>query len=1168
MGPRRILLLLCLVLLPIAGVTWWAFRAIEAQTQRDIGSEIRTILETTQSELRIWGKERRVDAAVWAESAEVRRAVAAQLRVPRVPEALCRSAALAELRRLLGPVVERYGYVGFVVIAPDGVQVAAAVDEAVGATDIQRYDPATVSSALAGQAALGLPFRSKIARQRAADRSAADFPSMIVAAPVRDDRGAIVAALALPVDPLQDFTRIAQLGRTGETGETYAFDRNGRLVTESRFDAHLRQIGLFPSDKPEARGILSIEIRDPGGNMVEGFRPLVPRGEQPLTRMARSAVAGETGLDLDGYRDYRGVPVVGAWTWDEELGLGLTTEIDVAEAYRSLRITRGLVLTMLGVTVVGAFLMTGLLLDAQRRGEERLQAIIDTALDAVITIGVDGRVQEFNPSAEAIFGWTRAEMLGASLAERLIPPELRDAHIRGLANYLSTGVGPLLGRRIEVPALRRNGERFTIEMAITPLKVGGMSLFTAFIRDVSKHRAAESRQTAQHAVTAALAEAATLAEATPKALEAICRSVGWDYGARWEPDVNNHVLHYQEHWHVPSLDVEEFVAVSARSTFAPGVGLPGRVWMSGQPAWISDVTQDPNFPRASTADRVGLHGALGFPILAGDTVLGVMEFFSRDVRSPDEHLLAMMAAIGAQLGQYIRRRGAEEGLAKLASAVEQTEDAVMIADRDGEIEYVNPAFTKITGYTADESIGQSPRILKSGQHDQAFYQELWNTILAGKTWRGTLINRKKTGEIFEAEETVSAIRNADGVITHFVAVARDITERHGLEEQLRQSQKMEAIGKLAGGIAHDFNNLLTAITGYSELLLGQMQPDSRARKNAEEIRKAAFRAAGLTHQLLAFSRRQMLTSKVLNLNAVMMDLESMLRRLIGEDIALTIVPGSALGQVKADPSQIEQIVLNLVVNARDAMPKGGTITIETSNVFLDEAYAAGHETIRTGPYVLVAVSDTGCGMDARTRRHLFEPFFTTKEPGKGTGLGLSTVYGIVTQSDGYIWVDSEPGRGTTFKVYLPRVTSEPDRGSMETERLWLLRGTETILLVEDEGIVRGLVGDILEGNGYQVLVASHSEEAFRISGRHEGPIHLMVTDVVMPGMSGRELAERLASSRPKMKVLYISGYTDDAMVHHGVQAQNMAFLQKPFTPDALLRKVREVLEASAKGCVA
>ena len=502
---------------------------------------------------------------------------------------------------------------------------------------------------------------------------------------------------------------------------------------------------------------------------------------------------------------------------------------------------------------------------------------------------------------------------------------------------------------------------------------------------------------------------------------------------------------------------------------------------------------------------------------------------------------------------------------------ETSTDAVIFMDTDRRIRFANPAIMDVFGYAPEEVIGQDiamlqPERLRQGHRDGV--ARYMKTGVKKVNWRATeLAGLRKDGTEVPIEVAFSDME-MEG--KHwFVGFMRDITERKRAEEalrqseeQLRQSQKMEAIGQLAGGIAHDFNNLLTAITGYSELLLGQIQPDSRERKNAEEIRKAAFRAAALTHQLLAFSRRQMLTTKVLNLNAVMMDLESMLRRLIGEDIALTIVPGSALGRVKADPSQIEQIVLNLVVNARDAMPKGGTVTIETSNVVLDEASADDHETFRPGPYVLVAVGDTGCGMDAQTRRHIFEPFFTTKEPGKGTGLGLSTVYGIVTQSDGYILVDSEPGRGTTFKVYLPLVTSEPDRGSAETERPRLSRGTETILLVEDEGTVRVLVGNILEGNGYRVLVASHSEEAFRLSGHHEGPIHLMVTDVVMPGMSGRELAERLASSRPKMKVLYISGYTDDAIVRHGVQTQNTAFLQKPFTPDTLLRKVREVLGGS------
>jgi len=499
---------------------------------------------------------------------------------------------------------------------------------------------------------------------------------------------------------------------------------------------------------------------------------------------------------------------------------------------------------------------------------------------------------------------------------------------------------------------------------------------------------------------------------------------------------------------------------------------------------------------------------------------------------------------------------------------ETSTDAVIFMDTDRRIRFANPAVRDVFGYAPEEVIGRDIAILQPERLREAHRNGVARYLQTGMkklNWRATeFVGLRKDGTEVPIEIAFGDME-MDGK-RWFVGFMRDVTERKKAEEalrqseeRLRQSQKMEAIGKLAGGVAHDFNNLLTAITGYSELLLSQMSPDSRERKNAEEIRKAAFRAASLTHQLLAFSRRQMLTSKVLNLNAAVMDLEPMLRRLIGEDIVLRIVPGPALGQVQADPSQIEQIILNLVVNARDAMPKGGTLTIETANVDLDEAYADRHETFRSGPYVLVAVSDTGCGMDVRTRSHIFEPFFTTKEPGKGTGLGLATVYGIVKQSDGYVWVYSEPGHGATFKVYLPRLTHEPDKGSAEVERVMPPPGTETILLVEDEEVVRALVGDILRGNGYKVLIAGQSKEAFRISGQYEGPIHLLVADVVMPGMSGREVAERLASSRPRMKVLYISGYTDDAMVRHGVQAEGMAFLQKPFTPAALLRKVRDVL---------
>jgi len=391
---------------------------------------------------------------------------------------------------------------------------------------------------------------------------------------------------------------------------------------------------------------------------------------------------------------------------------------------------------------------------------------------------------------------------------------------------------------------------------------------------------------------------------------------------------------------------------------------------------------------------------------------------------------------------------------------------------------------------------------------------------------------------------------------------RSLEELERTQDQLVQAQKMEAIGRLAGGVAHDFNNLLTAIIGYSEFLLASFDHGDPRRKDVEEIKKAADRAAALTRQLLAFSRKQVLQLQVLDLNAIISNMEKMLRRLIGEDIELVTVLDPALGRVKADPGQIEQVLMNLAVNARDAMPQGGKLTIETMNAYLDEDYARRHVDVQPGPHVMLAVSDTGVGMDAGTQAHLFEPFFTTKQVGQGTGLGLSTVYGIVKQSNGHIWVYSEPGHGTTFKIYLPMVEEVVELAEERTPVAAISQtGVEAVLLVEDNDDVRDLARRVLLQHGYSVLEARDGEEALLICERHEGPVHLLVTDVVMPGgLSGRQLAERLAALYPGMKVLYMSGYTDNAIVHHGVLEPGMAFLQKPFSPDVLVCKVREVLD--------
>jgi two-component system cell cycle sensor histidine kinase/response regulator CckA len=486
-------------------------------------------------------------------------------------------------------------------------------------------------------------------------------------------------------------------------------------------------------------------------------------------------------------------------------------------------------------------------------------------------------------------------------------------------------------------------------------------------------------------------------------------------------------------------------------------------------------------------------------------------------------------------------------------------DAVLIADDLGVYLDANPAACDLLGVSYDEVIGRT--IEDFTEPDSiAEASRPWEQFLKEGTMRGIVSLRRPDETVVQVD--LSA--RANFLPGRHLSMLRDVTERRKLEEQLRQSQKLESVGMLAGGIAHDFNNLLTVITGYSELtLMGLAEADPLAR-NVEEIKKAAARAASLTRQLLAFSRKQLLQPKVLDLNSVILNIEKMLGRLVGADIELLNSPGAGLGRVKADPGQIEQVIVNLVVNARDAMPNGGKITLETANIYLGEEYARRHIAVQPGWYAMLAVSDTGHGMDAETQKFIFEPFFTTKELGKGTGLGLSTVYGIVKQSGGNIWVYSEVGVGSSFKVYLPLVDEEvtaPDADAMRPESA---ANAGTILLAEDEEMVRNLARDCLKLHGYTVLEAANGREALLICQQHEGSIDLLLTDVVMPRMSGKELAEQLVRLRPGTRVLYMSGYTDQAIVHHGILDRDIAFIEKPFTPDALVRKVAEVLQQESK----
>lgn len=593
-------------------------------------------------------------------------------------------------------------------------------------------------------------------------------------------------------------------------------------------------------------------------------------------------------------------------------------------------------------------------------------------------------------------------------------------------------------------------------------------------------------------------------------------------------------------------------------------GIAGWVGLQNETLRLQGNVNDPRF--APINPREAIHSSISMPMTVGGKLVGVLNVNSTTPRRPftsgKVKALSILANVAAPALESARLYGeVREAETRYRSIFENAVEGMFQATPTGQITAANPALARILGYESPEELtttATGQQLYVELARREEFIQEIETRGLV----KGFEIQmfRKDRSRIW-VSVSARATRDANGKLLCYEGSIEDVTERRHLEERLVQSQKMEAIGTLAGGIAHDFNNLLTAIIGYSQLAGGRVSKDEPIYKEIEEIRKAGMRAAELTSQLLAFSRKQVLQPKVINLNTIVENISKMITRVIGEDFELVISLDPELGCIKADPGQMEQVIMNLAVNARDAMPGGGKLIIETADIFLDDAYARLHLRVQPGPHVMLAVSDTGCGMDAETRSRIFEPFFTTKGQGKGTGLGLSTVYGIVKQSGGDIWVYSEPGRGTTFKLYLPRVEQAAAQPYQEVRQV-RSAGTETVLLVEDELQVRNLAALVLRERGYEVVEASSGEEALRIAKEYGGRIHLLLTDVVMPQMSGKELSEQIKRTRPDIKVLFASGYTNDAVLHHGVFEADMEFMQKPFTPNALANKVRQVLNTS------
>ena len=755
---------------------------------------------------------------------------------------------------------------------------------------------------------------------------------------------------------------------------------------------------------------------------------------------------------------------------------------------------------------------------ALRESEARYRALFENSSDAILIAEVETQAIRFaNPTATRIFGYAESDLCRMCVAD-LAPKAMVGEALSEFGEFARGAKA----RSDGVQALRADGTVIVVDVSVAHVSVGGRAMLAGFFRDVTSRTEAE---------------------------RALARSEE-RYRCLFESARDGILILDAETGHI--VDVNPYM------TDLTGYGRDDFI---GKALWEIGAFKDAGASKASFAQLQATtyirYDDLPLATRTGGTV--EVEFVS------NIYVVGGRRVVQCNVRDNTVRKRTEDERRRLMTAIEQADEVVLVTDVDGAITFVNAAFQTVTGYTRGEVLGKNPRLLKSGTQGDDFYRALWATLAAGKTWRGRLVNKKKDGSLYSQDATLSPVRDHDGNIASFVGVARDVTAALALEAQFLHAQKMEAVGRLAGGIAHDFNNVLSVILSYAEVMREDMKPDDPRRADVEEIEKAGLRAVELTRQLLAFSRRQVLETKVLNPNAAIGWIAKMLRQLLGADIELATLPADDLWNVKVDPGQLEQVLMNLAVNARDAMPHGGKLTIETANVTLDEAHSTTHPDVRAGDYVQIAVGDSGLGMDADTQARIFEPFFTTKEKEKGTGLGLATVFGIVRQSEGHIAVESEPGVGTTFRIYLPKFGGAAAPSPALSKELEAAAGSETILLVEDEDQVRVLARDVLRRHGYVVLDAASAGEALLVCEQHEAPIDLLLADVVLPRMNGRLLAERIATLRPAIKVLLMSGYTDDAVLLRGVLDSDLAFLQKPLTPTSLARKVREVLDATSAG---
>jgi two-component system cell cycle sensor histidine kinase/response regulator CckA len=789
---------------------------------------------------------------------------------------------------------------------------------------------------------------------------------------------------------------------------------------------------------------------------------------------------------------------------------------------------------------------------AQRVAEERLRTLFENAIEGIFQTTAEGRYLSANPALARLFGYSSpAEMMASieNIGNQLYADPWRREEFKRIMEEQDHVEG------FEYELIRRDGKRVWINENAHAVRDEQDKLlyYEGTVEDITERKRAEAER-----------------QASMEIIRSVNMTDNLDDLLRGIHVALKKVLYAENCFvalHEPATDMFHFPFLADQFDAAPppqkvGQSCTAYVFRTGKAMLIPQSV----FDRLVEQGKVELVGTpspswLGVPLRSPSATIGVLVVqHYQDPGAYTQRDLEFLSSVGGQIALAIERKRHEVALreseARLRVLIEQLPAILWTIDKNLRFTSAMGAGLTRVGLHANEIVGKTL---------SEFFETSDANFLPITSHRRAVMGEPNTFHMEWRNGSYAChaepLRNENGRCEGAICMALDVSDRKKLEEQLRQAQKMEAVGRLAGGIAHDFNNLLMVIQGHAELLTDRMKPGESLRRNAEQIQEASQRATSLTRQLLAFSRKQMLAPVVLNVQAVVSDMGKILRRLIGEDVELVTVNAPDLKRVKADRSQIEQVIMNLAVNARDAMPRGGKLTIETTNVEFDDSYSRAPVVLMPGRYVMLAVTDNGCGMDADTQAHIFEPFYTTKEKGKGTGLGLATVYGIVKQSGGYVWVYSEIGRGTTFKIYLPSVEEEVAPREIRQAVASLPRGTETVLLVEDEEGVRELAKEYLESCGYKVLVAQNGQAAIDLVSKHSGPIDLIMTDIVMPGLSGSDLAKKVQSLRPDIRVVYMSGYTDQAIIHHGILSSDVLLLQKPFTMSTLAHKLREALSA-------